>query len=106
MRILLDECVPQPLRHEFPGHDVFTVGFMGWAGKKNGELLQLMLPEKFDVFVTIDKNLIYQQNLRAAQVAVLLLNAPPNKLQDLLPLMPAAQTALATIRAGDFVEIS
>jgi predicted nuclease of predicted toxin-antitoxin system len=61
MRVLLDECVPRALRRELPGHNVKTVAEAGWAGVKNGELLQLAANE-FDVFLTIDRNLEYQQN--------------------------------------------
>lgn len=83
MRILLDECVPRPLKRELPGHDVHTVPEMGWSGKKNGELLQLMLPENFEVFLTVDQNLRYQQNLWAANIGVVVLVAPSNRLADL-----------------------
>src|SRR5271156_6759884 len=106
MRILLDECVPRPLKRELPGHDIQTVPDMGWSGKKNGELLQLMLPEKFEVFLTVDQNLRYQQNLRAAKIGVVVLVAPSNRLADLLPLMPSVLTALGTIQGGDLVEIN
>ncbi len=56
MKMLIDECLPRKLKHELPGHEVRTVPEMGWAGKKNGELLRLMSGQ-FDVFVTIDRNL-------------------------------------------------
>lgn len=105
MRILLDECVPRPLKRELSGHDVHTVVEMGWSGMKNGELLALMAPEKFDVFLTVDQNLSYQQNLRAMSVAVIVLIAPTNKLADLLPLMPSVHAALTTIQPSDLVEI-
>jgi len=78
---------------------------MGWAGKKNGELLRLMLPENFAIFLTTDQNLKYQQNLRTAKIAVLVLVASTNRLSDLLPLLPSVLTALATIQPGDLVEI-
>ena len=68
MRILLDECVPRPLKREFAGHDVRTVREMGWTGKKNGELIQLLVADGFEAFVTVDQNLSYQQNLRSANV--------------------------------------
>ena len=84
MRILLDECVPQPLRRELPDHEVRTVVEMGWAGKRNGELLQLLTAEHFAVFLTTDQNLRYQQNFRDLQVAVLVLIAPTNRLDDLI----------------------
>ena len=105
MRILLDECVPRPLRHELPGHKVHTVPEMGWSGKKNSELLQLMVRHNFVVFLTVDQNLSYQQNLRAAGVAIVVLIAPTNRLADLVPLMPTVRAMLETIQPGDLVEV-
>ena len=81
--------MPRPLKQELATHDVHTVPDMGWSGKKNGELLQLMLPENFEVFLTVDQNLRYQKNLQAVNIAVVVLVAPTNRLVDLLPLMPA-----------------
>ena len=106
MRILLDECVPRRLRKELPGHDVFTVQEMGWTGKKNGELLQLMSGQKLELFLTVDQNLRFQQNLKGASVAVIVLVAATNRLADLVPLMPSTLRALASIKPGDIVEIT
>jgi len=106
MRILLDECVPRPLRRHFAGHDVCTIREMGWAGKKNGELLALMAADGFEVLLTVDQNIRYQQNLVAAGVAVVVLVAATNRLADLLPLPPSALAALAAIKPGDLVEIA
>jgi hypothetical protein len=105
MQILLDECVPKRLRRELPGHHVRTVPEMGWAGKKNGELLSLMVPAGSEVFLTVDQNLAHQQNLRAAGVTVVVLVAASNRIADLVPLMPKVLAALATIKPGDLVEI-
>ncbi len=105
MRILLDECVPRPLRRELPGHEVRTVVEMGWAGKRNGELLRLLTAEHFAVFLTADQNLQYQQNFRELQMAVVVLVAPTNKLGDLVPLMPRVRTMLGTIQPGVVVEV-
>lgn len=105
MRILLDECVPRPLKRALPGHDAHTVPEMGWSGKKNGELLKLMLSETFNVFLTVDQNLRYQQNLRNAKVAVVVLVAPRNRHEDLLPLMPSVLKVLGTIQPGELVEV-
>jgi hypothetical protein len=88
------------------GHDVRTVPEMGWSGKKNGELLQLMAAKGFEVFITVDQTLRYQQNLQAAAVAVVVLVAASNRLTDLLPLMPSARAALASIKPGAVVEIT
>ena len=106
MRILLDECVPRPLRREFIGHTVSTIRDMGWAGKKNGELLALMAGAGFEVFLTVDQNLKYQQNLAAAGVAVIVMVAPSNRLPDLIPLLPSLQIALKAILPGEVIEIS
>jgi PIN like domain len=105
MRILLDECVPRPLRKELTGHDVRTVHEMGWAGKKNGELLALLAGAGFEVLLTVDQNLRHQQNLSAAGVAVVVMVAQSNRLGDLVPLLPEVEVALSTIQAGDVVEV-
>ncbi len=105
MRILLDECVPKRLKREFLGHDAHTVPEMGWSGVRNGELLKRMAADSFEVFVTVDQNLAFQQNVHAMNIAVLVLVAVSNRAADLLPLMPAAITALATLQPGDCVEI-
>jgi hypothetical protein len=106
MRILLDECVPRPLRRELPNHEVRTVPAMGWAGKKNGELLRLIIAEGFTVFLTADQNLRYQQNLRSAGIAVVVLVAKTNRLIDLQPLMGDTRAAIEYIQPGEFIEIS
>ncbi|HET6573392.1 MAG TPA: hypothetical protein VFG68_07310 [Fimbriiglobus sp.] len=105
MRILLDECVPRPLRRELPGHDVRTIRELGWAGKKNGELLALMAGSGFEVLLTVDQSLRHQQNLAAFGVAVVVMVAPSNRLADLVPLIPGVLAALSGIRAGDAVEV-
>ena len=78
---------------------------MGWAGKKNGELMRLMTGQ-FEVFVTIDQNLTYQQNLSNAAVAVVMLAAPDNRLKTLKPLIPQVQETLKTIKPGDIVRVN
>jgi hypothetical protein len=106
MRILLDECVPRRLRQALSGHDVRTVAEMGWSGKKNGELLQLMAGQGFEVFLTADQNIRHQQDLKAAGVAMIVLVAVSNRLADLVPLMPSARTALRSLKPGGVVEIT
>jgi PIN like domain len=86
MRILLDECAPRPLKRELTDYEIWTVVEMGWSGKKNGELLQLMSQEGFAILLTTDQNLRYQQNLKQAGVAVVILIALSNRLPDLLPM--------------------
>ena len=94
MRILLDESLPRELKEEFPGHDVETVHDAGWAGLKNGELLR-RAAERFDLFVTADQNLQYQQNLGALPLSVAVLVAKTNRIQDLRPLAPELIARLA-----------
>ena len=79
---------------------------MGWAGKRNGELLRLLTAEHFAVFLTTDQNLRYQQGFHELQVAVVVLVAPTNKLDDLIPLMPTVGTVLGTIQPGAIVEVA
>ena len=104
MKILIDECLPRKLKLELTEHDCSTVPEMGWAGKKNGELLRLM-SGTVNVFITIDQNLKHQQNLAASAVAFIVLIAPNNTLDSLRPLMPHVQKALSTIQSGQVIEI-
>ena len=105
MRVLLDECVPRPLRREFPSHEVRTIRELGWAGKKNGELLRLMAADGFQVLLTVDRSLRHQQNLMAAGVAVIIMVAASNRLDDLYPVVPSVESALATIQPGEALEV-
>jgi predicted nuclease of predicted toxin-antitoxin system len=104
MRVLLDECLPRRLKALLAAHEVKTVPEAGWAGKKNGELLRLAVGS-FEVFVTVDQNMRYQQNLIEAEVAVVVLSAGSNRFEDLKPLIPRLLEALRTIRARDLVRI-
>ncbi len=103
MRILLDECVPYPLRQELPVHDVRTVPEMGWSGKKNGDVLPLITAHHFAVSLTTDQNVRHQQNLRTAGIAVIVLIARTYRLVDLAALMPRVQATLPGIQPGDLV---
>lgn len=105
MRILLDECVPRPLKRKLSDYDIRTVVEMGWSGKKNGELLRLMNQEGFIVLLTTDQNLRYQQNLEQAGIAIIVLVARSNRLPDLVPLIPETRSALDAITPGDVIEI-
>ena len=87
MRILLDECVPKRLKRDLVGHQAQTVPEMGWASKKNGELLALAESE-FDVFLTVDRNLSFQQDIGTLNIAVVVLVAKGNRHSDLRPLVP------------------
>jgi hypothetical protein len=99
MRVLLDECVPRALRNDIPGHQVRTVAEAGWAGVKNGELLRRAAAE-FDVLITVDRNLEYQQSFAGLSLAVIVIHASSNDIAVLRPLMPAVCVALAQTRSG------
>jgi hypothetical protein len=99
VRVLLDECVDWRLLRDIVGHDVKTARQMGWSTIKNGELLALAA-KRFDVFVTVDRNLSFQQNLVAVPLAVIVLRARTNRLADLRPLIPALLAALDSPRPG------
>ncbi len=105
MRILLDECVPRRLRRELSGHDVHTVPEMGWSGKKNGDLLQLMAGQGFEALLTVDRSIRYQQNLLKTGVAMVVLVAQTNRLADLVSLLPKVEAALASLKPGDVVAV-
>jgi predicted nuclease of predicted toxin-antitoxin system len=99
VRVLLDECVDWRLSRDVIGHDVKTARQMGWSTIKNGELLALAA-KQFDVFVTVDRNLSFQQNLVAFPIAVIVLRARTNRLSDLRPLIPALLAALSSPTPG------
>ncbi len=104
MRVLLDECLPKRLKRELPTHEACTVSEMGWAGIKNGALIRLA-EQQFDVFLTMDRNLEFQQNLKQLRLAIAVLCAPSNEIQVLRPLMPLLQETLTTIQNGQVVYI-
>jgi Domain of unknown function (DUF5615) len=104
MRLLLDESVPKRLRNHLPSHDVRTVVEMGWSGVKNGALLALARPH-FDAFITVDKNLPYQQNLTTLPVAVVVMRSFSNDLPRLLPLVPNLEIVLTDLVAGSCVNV-
>ena len=99
MKILLDECVDRRFAKELPGHFVKTVPQMGWATIKNGELL-VLAEKEFDVFITVDRNLSFQQNLPKFNIAVLVLQARSNRLADLKPLAPKVLSVLPSLTKG------
>ncbi|MBO0861330.1 MAG: DUF5615 family PIN-like protein [Chloracidobacterium sp.] len=102
MNILLDECTPRIVKKRLPHFAIRTVQEMGWAGIKNGALLKLA-EAHFEVFITTDKNLRYQQNLAKKKLAVILL--PTNQVPIIAALIPEIEAALNEIQIGEFIEI-
>ena len=105
MKLLLDECVTRYLKPEFAGHDVYTVDEAGLKGLKNGNLLSAAAG-KFDVLITVDKSLSYQQNLSLYGLAILVLVAMSNAFDALKPLIPQALRALERIEPGQVVRVN
>jgi hypothetical protein len=102
MKIIIDECVPSIVKRALPAHNIVTVQDMGWAGIKNGKLLKL-ISANFDVFITSDKNLRYQQNLTSLELAIILL--PSNQVPAVTALLPDIDRALGGISGQDFIAI-
>ncbi|MSR65619.1 MAG: hypothetical protein EXS18_07555 [Verrucomicrobiae bacterium] len=99
MNVLLDECIDRRLARELKGHFVRTVPQMGWATIKNGRLLALA-EKNFDVFVTVDRNLSFQQHIPKFKIAVLIVRAHGNRLEDLVPFVPRILSALPKCKPG------
>jgi len=106
VKILLDECIDWRLARDIPGHEVKTARQMGWATVKNGELLKLTGLSGFDVFVTVDRNLSFQQNVPVCPFAVIVLRARSNRLAALKELVPQLLQALEEAKPGSVVTVS
>jgi hypothetical protein len=105
MRILIDECIDERLRDSFSGHDCQTARYAGFAGLKNGELLDAVESAHFDVLLTVDRGLEYQQNLTGRKIAIIIFHARSNRRKDLLPHIPACLALLLSIKPGEIVRI-
>ena len=104
MKVLLDECVDSRLAEHLVGVEVVTVAARGWGGITNGKLLALAAPE-FDAFVTVDRNLSFQQHLPKFDIAVILLTSKSNRVDDLVALVPKLLESLPTVRKGGVTAI-
>ncbi len=105
MLVLLDEQLPRHLAREIGGHNVSTVQQRGWAGLKNGELLRVAADAGFEVLVTADRNLQFQQNLSLAQLGIVLFVAPSNALEDLRPLVPKLLATILKASPGRLLRV-
>ena len=107
MKILLDENIPRRLKFDFSTDDVVsTVQEMNWQGKRNGELMGLMTFEGFDIFITLDKNLQYQQNIKRFSIQIIILNASDSRYQTLQPLILKVTQALSGKMSGQILMIT
>ena len=105
MKILLDENLDWRLRRDLPGHEVESVPLIGWAGLKNGALLT-KAEQRFDILITMDSNMVHQQNLARFRLALIALQARTNRLADTRPLMPKVLALLARVRPGTLTVVS
>ena len=105
MKVLLDESVDVHLRRELVGHDVFSVTYMGWNGLKNGALLRRAADDDFEVLVTTDQNIAYQQNVQTLPCAVIVMHAASNSFRHLKPLVPNLLRALAVLQPCSLVHV-
>jgi predicted nuclease of predicted toxin-antitoxin system len=99
VKLLLDECVDRRLARDLVGHSVSTVPRRGWAGINNGDLLALAEKE-FDAFITVDRKISTQQDLTKFKLAVLLIRARTNRLEDIRPLVPELLEKITRTAAG------
>ena len=105
MRVLLDENLPHKLRELFEGSiEVVTVGYRGWHGKENGELLRIAANE-FDALITMDQGIPNQQNLSEIKIGIIVLKAESNRFEDLAPLISKVNAVLKTIKNGQIVHV-
>jgi hypothetical protein len=105
MKVLLDENLPHALRGLLLGHDAYTVAYLGWSATKNGALLQRAAADGFDVFLTLDNGVRYQQNQQTLPLAIVVVRAPSNDIDDLHPLMPDILAALAAVTPRTLVVV-
>lgn len=104
MRLLLDECVARKLKRDLVGHEVVTVVEAGYSGLKNGVLLRAA-SGNFDVLITVDRNLPFQQNIGSLQIAVLILMSQGITYSHLKPLVPEVLALLNTIQPGELLRV-
>jgi hypothetical protein len=104
MRVLIDECIDERFRHSLPEHDCQTARYAGLAGLKNGELLLAAETAKFDVFLTVDQGIEYQQNLTGRIIAISIFRTKSNRLKDLLPHARACLAYMESIQPGSSKE--
>jgi len=105
MRILIDECLDWRLCRSFAEHECSSVRKMGWNGLKNGELLE-KAQANFDLFLTGDRNLTFQQRMSEFDIAVIVLQAESIQLKNILTLIPKVLTVLPTLKPGQVVYVS
>jgi predicted nuclease of predicted toxin-antitoxin system len=105
VKVLLDENLDVSLRHELVGHDVRTVTYMRWNGVRNGKLVAAAVADGFEVIVTTDQGMADQLNLHAQPIAIAILHAASNSIDDIVPLIPALLRELNHVTPGTFIHV-
>lgn len=106
MKLLLDECLPLDFRHSFTGHTAHTAQWAGLKGKKHGDLLRSAESAGYDVLITVDQGIPYQQSIGLRKISIVVLVTRTNQLEDLLPVVEHALIALGTLQPGEVVRIA
>lgn len=104
-RVLCDESVPHDIAAALTGHDVATVQGVGWAGRKNGMLLRSARAAAYEVLVTVDRNMEYQQSIAASGLALIVLRGRSTRVADLRPAVPERRAAITIAQAGTVVHV-
>ncbi|OGV75184.1 MAG: hypothetical protein A2340_01225 [Lentisphaerae bacterium RIFOXYB12_FULL_60_10] len=104
MKVILDECLPRRLLRDLPDHMVTTVPKQGWAGVTNGALLKRVEPE-FDVFITMDSNIVHQQNMDGLKICLVILHGSNSRYETLQPRLPQIREALKQAKSGSVFHI-
>ncbi len=105
MKVLLDECIPERLRHHIPGHEVHSTRYAGFSGLKNGELLRMASAASYEVLITVDQGIPYQQSLPAPGMALIVLVAPGNDIETLKRMADAILQSLKTVGTGQIIKL-
>ena len=106
MRVLVDQCLPRHLAAELPGHEATTVRAQRWLGLRNGVLLRAAVDAGFEVFLTNDSSVEFQQNVKRIGIGVIATVGFRNRIEDLRPIIPRILAALTTIQPGEVVIIT
>ncbi len=105
MKVLLDECVPERLRQHIPGHEVHSTRYAGLTGRKNGELLRMATEAGYEVLITVDQGIPYQQSLPGVGMALIVLAAPGNDIETLKRMVDAIVRSLESAGPGKIIKL-